>query len=140
MNYWLIYFGIVLFILIAKFVLALLTIGKLKSFIVNNRNDIFLEHKLSGAVYNYLELFCFHFSTFSYGEDYEKNMRYDLRNYNHNMWKVFLFAIFWPISIPIYLVFLLIRLLYNLFNKILGNVLGNVLNENSSFEYQEEYH
>lgn len=140
MNYCLIYFGIALFILVAKFVLALLTIGKLQTFIANNRNDIFLEHKLSGAVYNYLELFCFHFSTFSYWEDYEKNMRYDLRNYNHNMWQVFLFALFWPLSIPFSLVFLLIRLLYNLFNKILGNALGNVLNENSSLEYQEEYY
>jgi len=140
MNYLLIYFGIVLFILVAKFVQALCTINKLKTFIANNRNDIFLEHKLSGAVYNYLELFGFHFSTFSYGEDYEKNMRYDLRNYNHNMWKVFLFALFWPLSIPFSLVFLLIRLLYNLFNKILGNVLGNAFDENTSFEYQEEYY
>lgn len=43
MNYSLIYFGIVLFILAAKFVQALCTINKLKTFVANNKSVI--EHE-----------------------------------------------------------------------------------------------
>ena len=136
MNYCLIYFGIVLFILVAKFVLALLTIGKLKSFIVNYRPIIeqytYKNHKL------YFNLFMLHLTRSSYGKDYVRSMIIDIRRYwNITDWLlIFLFAIFWPISIPIYLVLLLIDFFINLVN----NILGNVLDENSSFEYQEEYY
>lgn len=123
MNYWLIYFGIVLFVLVSKFVQALVTIDKLKTFIANNKSVI--ESYCTGIVDNsYLYLFSLHFSTFSYGEDYVRYMRYGITNYckNEKLFAIFIFAIMWPISIPSVLLSPLLLYCYKRLNNFLKNI------------------
>ena len=122
MNYWLIYFGIVLFILVSKFVQALFTIGKLKTFIANNEAFIDKEKICDDDVYN--RLFLLHIGRLSYGKDYEKSMIEAIQNcWSSNLFLIFLFTVTWPISIPTVLTCLLFGYCSNLFNKILGKIL-----------------
>lgn len=126
MNYWLIYFVIVLFILVSKFVQALFTIGKLKMFIANNKSVIgqetICEHD---DIYN--RFFILHLGRFSYGKDYEKTMIADINNYwsSSNLFLIFVFAVGWPIAVPTVLGCLLVGYCSNLFNNILGKILDD---------------
>lgn len=124
MNYWLIYIGIVLIILISKFVQALCTINKLKTFIANYKSvigpEIIYEHD---NIYN--KLFILHLGRFSYGKDYENSMRADINNYwsSTNLFLIFVFAVAWPIAVPTVLLCLLLGYCSSLFNGILGKIL-----------------
>lgn len=127
MNYCLIYFGVALFILVAKFVQALFTIGKLKTFIANNKSVIEKEtpdeHDIS-----YTNLFILHMGRFSYGKGYEKSMLSDIKNYwsSTDFILIIMFAISWPLAVPV----VLVCLLYNYCSKLLNNFLKNILDEN----------
>jgi len=123
MNYCLIYFGVALFILVAKFVQALATINKLKTFITNNKSVIEQETVYEHDVY--IRLFILHMGRFSYGEDYEKSMIDNIQN-NWNSTDLFLiimFAMGWPLAVPIVLICLLFCYGYKLLNKFLRNTL-----------------
>lgn len=127
MNYCLIYFGVVLFILVAKFVQALFTIGKLKTFITNNKSVI-EKAKLDEHDTSYISLFILHMGRFSYGKNYEESMLGDIKN----CWSpvdfilVIMFALSWPLAVPV----VLVCLLYNYCSKLLNNFLKNILDEN----------
>lgn len=125
MNYCLIYFGIVLFILISKFVQALCTINKLKTFVANNKSVIEHEKECYKNENVYNRLFAIHIGRLSYGKDYEESMLDAIKNYwsSTNLFFIFLFATLWPIAIPTVLGCLLIGYCSNLFNKFLGKVL-----------------
>lgn len=125
MNYSLIYFGIVLFILVTKFVLALCTIGKLKTFIANNKSVIEDEKECFKNENVYNRLFAIHIGRLSYGKDYEESMLDAIENYysSTNLLFIFLFATLWPIAVPTVLGCLLVGYCSNLFNKFLGKVL-----------------
>lgn len=129
MNYCLIYFGIVLFILVSKFVHALFTINKLKTFIANNKSVIEEETVCDEGVYN--KLFILHLSRFSYGEDYEKSMIDNIKNCwnSTDLFLIIMFAIGWPLAVPTVLICLLLGYCY----KLLNNFLKNILDKNGKY-------
>ena len=127
MNYCLIYFGVALFILVAKFVQALVTINKLKTFITNNKSVIEKE-KLDDHDTSYISLFISHMGRFSYGKNYEESMLGDIKHCwcSVDFILIIMFALSWPLAVPV----VLVCLLYNYCSKLLNNFLKNILDEN----------
>ena len=130
MNYCLIYFGVALFILVAKFVQALFTINKLKTFIINNKSVIEQETVYKNDVY--VRLFILHMGIFSYGEDYEKSMVDNIKNHwsSTDLLLIIMFALSWPLAAPV----VLVCLLFGYCHKLLNKFLKNILNENGKYE------
>lgn len=130
MNYCLIYFVVALFILVAKFVQALFTIGKLKTFIVNNKSVIEQETVYEHDVY--IRLFILHMGKFSYGEGYEKSMIDNIKNHwsSIDLFEIIMFALAWPLAVPV----VLVCLLFGYCHKLLNKFLRNILDENGKYE------
>lgn len=130
MNYCLIYFVVALFILVAKFVQALATINKLKTFIVNNKSVIEQETVYEHDVY--IRLFILHMGRFSYGESYEKSMIDNIKNHwsSIDLFEIIMFAFAWPLAVPV----VLVCLLFGYCHKLLNKFLRNILDENGKYE------
>lgn len=128
MNYWSIYFGIALFILVSKFVQALFTIGKLQNFLLSNRQ--FVEKYVCNKDKLYIRLFGLHFTQLNYGKDYETKMIEELYGeeikYGSSNQVLFfiIFALLWPITVPLTLIYLVFEICHRLFNLLLKKFLN----------------